>query len=653
MIKRKIGPEKKETYLEFLSLPIYKAENENEGTLRIGVDVTENEKLQQKLREKEKLFTSIINTTSDAVIFLDEKDQVMSWNKGAEAIFGYKENEIKGDSVTRLIPRELIEMGEQEYIHQELKTKGSIKKYETQRLHKSGRLIYVDISCSRIYDEESQFTGTSEIIKDISSRKELEFELLRTILELSKINELNEILHTTFEEKEILRIILIAITAGAGEGLRFNRAFLLLLNKQKRVLNGELAIGPSDQEEASRIWKELNKDHRYLKDIIQTYKIDLGGADKKVNEIVGQINVPLESSDHLLVKSLNQKRVYQIKNGKLTDSEPFSLEIGEGDLFQLLKNDSFVVAPLYSKKESLGLIIADNCISQREITNEDVESLKLFANQASSAIENARLYQTLEERIQELQKAYKQLEEHQEKLVKAERLAAIGEVAAKIAHEIRNPLVSIGGFARLINKRIEEDSSIKQYAEIIGDQVSHLESILNNILTIANPPKPQKRSVNVNKIIEQVILVLQNAFEGRNIKLVTDLQMSEHFIVGDEMLLHQAFLNLLKNAIEALEGKAGEKEIRIITQVDNDWIKVNICDNGSGIESNVMNEIFKSFFTTKSRGTGLGLTIVNHIVKSHGGKIDVDSQCGIGTTFSLSFPVVSETRKMPKSVKAN
>ncbi|RMF55248.1 MAG: PAS domain S-box protein, partial [Calditrichaeota bacterium] len=360
LIHQSPGSGSKERYLEFISLPIYQTPNKIEGVLRLGIDVTENERLQAKLREKEKLFSAIINTSTDAIIFLDKDDIIRSWNKGAEEIFGYSEAEMIGKPIQKLIPHELIEMDELSYFHRELKEKGVIKKYETQRLHKSGRPIYVDISCTSIFDEKGNFVGTSEIMKDIDARKELEFELLRTILELSKLNELNEILYSTYDEREIFRIILIAITA--GEGLRFNRAFLLLLNDEK-TLKGDLAIGPSDEEEASRIWSELNKDYHYLSDIVRIYNIDLEGADKKVNEIVHQIEIPLEEEENICVQSLLHKKVVQVKNGQLLQGETGSFNVKDTNLLKLLKNDSFVIVPLFTKKELLGVIIADNCIN--------------------------------------------------------------------------------------------------------------------------------------------------------------------------------------------------------------------------------------------------------------------------------------------------
>lgn len=639
LIRTRIGTGDRTAFLEFFNFPVYQSPETLLGVLRVGIDVTDHEMRQVILREKETLFTTIINTSSDAVLFLDADGVIRSWNKGAEEIFGYASNEIIGQPKERLIPKELLDLGEMEFIRKELETRGSLKRYETQRLRKDGKTVFVDISSTHQVNADGTFIGTSEIIKDISSRKELEFELLRTILELSKVNELNEILHRTYEVQDILRIILIAITA--GEGLRFNRAFLLLVDHVDNCICGNLAIGPSDRDEANRIWSELNRDRRYLKDIVQAYEIDLEGVDRTVNEIVKKIRVPLDDDEnHILIQALQRKRILHVRKGRLVGAEGLSLAVGDSDLPTLLNSDTFVVAPLFSKTEVLGVIIADNCISRREITTEDMEGLKLFANQASSAIENARLYQTLEMRIRELQVAYGQLAENQTRLIQSERLAAIGEITAKVAHEIRNPLVSIGGFARLLERRVGEDSSLKQYASIIKEQVANLEHILTNILSAARPITPDRKAIDLNEVCQGALTVLEAAIERRNVVLSADLDPELHPVEGDAKLLYQVVLNLLKNAIEALDIRDDGGEISVTTRNREGEVQVEIADNGPGIHRDLHAKIFQQFFTTKSSGTGLGLTIVRQIVESHNGRVDIDSEEGRGTTFFIALPAV-------------
>lgn len=625
--------------IEFLSIPVVQGTDSGFGNICIGIDITEGEKGRRLLREKQKLLATIIESSTDAVIVTDTDNQVISWNSGAQALFGYRAEEMLRRPIDVLIPPAQLDDGELDKFYQDLDEKGTLHNHETLRLRKDGTSCFVDISSVKLYDEKDRPQGISQIIKSIDSRKKLESELLRTILELSKLNELNEILYSTHDENEILAIILVAITA--GEGLRFNRAFLLMNNPEQNELQGALAIGPADEEDANRIWQELDSESRTLNEIVSVYRIDRQGSDRKVNDIVQQIRVPLTDDEQILARAMNERRFFHVEEKAIVGGGHCSFEVGETNLFDILQHDTFVVAPMYTKKEPLGILIADNGINNRRIGSEDVESVKLFAHQASLAIENARLHHSLEARIEQLQVANLQIAEKQEQLLQAERLAAIGEMSAKIAHEIRNPLVSIGGFARVIEKKTEDGSVLKQYAGIISEQVMHLESILNNILAVARQPDPLKVPVDVNELLRQVLRMMEPALSSRNIQFVLDESPEDTFVRGDEKQLYQAFINLVKNAIEALENRMPDAEIRICNRLVAGQIEITVSDNGPGIEQNLISKIFQSFFTTKSGGTGLGLAIVRQIVENHQGTINVTSRAGNGSTFLISLPAAN------------
>ncbi|GAB4375581.1 MAG: hypothetical protein Kow0042_21100 [Calditrichia bacterium] len=643
ILERRISPGGEEMYLELISLPVVNQDKEIEGMFKIGLDVTRIEREQRAIQQQEKLFASIIDTSVDAIFFLDNEDKFLSWNKGAMEIFGYKPEEVIGRSNVMLIPRELIELGELYYIKQELETKGFIRKYETQRLNKQGQIIYVDLTRTLIRDERGEPKGSSVIIKDITSRKELEFELRRTILELSKLNEFNEILYGTYILEDIYRIILIAITA--GEGLRFNRAFLLLYNPERESLEGHLAVGPADEHEAHLIWSGLQDHFRSLKDVFQMLRIDVEAGDRRLNEIVRQIEIPLSNTKNLLVQSLKKRRTFYIRNGQLLEKGDVDFQVNGDNLLDMIKSNTFVVVPLFTKTEPIGVIIADNQITRRDISEEDIESLKLYANQASLAIENAKLYKKLEARIQELQEAYRRLEDHSRRLVKAERLAAIGEMSAKVAHEIRNPLVSIGGFARILERKLGDNEDLKRYASIIKNQVSNLEAILNNILSIATPRKVQRHSVEMHAVIQQVLMMLEEALEKRKIKVDLQFTCENSIVWGDEKQLFQVMLNLMKNSIEAI---GAEGLISLQTRCGEEHLEIVVRDTGAGIPEEHKDKIYDLFFTTKKDGTGLGLSIVRQIIEDHEGKIHIESFPGKGTTVKIHLPFAKEKEEVFK-----
>ena len=238
------------------------------------------------------------------------------------------------------------------------------------------------------------------------------------------------------------------------------------------------------------------------------------------------------------------------------------------------------------------------------------------------------------------------LEENSKRLVKAERLAAVGEMSAKIAHEIRNPLVSIGGFARLMEKNLPKDSEMQKYANIINTQTSQLESILTNILDVAKPRKPKFREVEVHQIIQQVMVMMDGVLKKRQIEVDYNFGCHLCIVYGDEKQIYQVLLNLVKNAIEAITENG---KIIFGTKKVNRSVEISITDSGRGIEKNEMNHIYDLFYTTKTDGTGLGLSIVKQIVSDHSGSLEIKSKPGKGTSVIIQLPINNKEEIMEKS----
>lgn len=221
-----------------------------------------------------------------------------------------------------------------------------------------------------------------------------------------------------------------------------------------------------------------------------------------------------------------------------------------------------------------------------------------------------------------------------------QRLIAMGEMAAKIVHEIRNPLCSIELFATMLEKEIS-DASLKGLARGISTGISNLNNILTNMLFFARPHRPTKRDINIKEIIEESLHMLSALMETRNISL--EKELSDAIIHCDPELIKQVVMNLIINAIQAMPGGG---VIRIVMTIDKahdkEEVTIDFIDTGIGIKKEHSEAIFDPFFTTKDRGTGLGLTIASKIMQSHGGFIKVRSEEGKGSTFSLHFPAVKK-----------
>jgi signal transduction histidine kinase len=221
----------------------------------------------------------------------------------------------------------------------------------------------------------------------------------------------------------------------------------------------------------------------------------------------------------------------------------------------------------------------------------------------------------------------------QEKLVLSERMAALGEVAAKVAHDIRNPLVSVGGFARRLEKKL--DGNLKEYASIIVNETARLESILNEILSFVRGAKIEKEMVNMNDLVAEVTSLMKSEFDERHIALVKEFTMS-HEIYADPHSIKEALINILTNAVQAI-GSNGTLFVKTYTSDDSAVVEVE--DTGKGISDEILPFIFDPFFTTKGSGTGLGLTITHKIIENHNGRIEVESRVNRGSTFKVFLPL--------------
>ena len=226
-------------------------------------------------------------------------------------------------------------------------------------------------------------------------------------------------------------------------------------------------------------------------------------------------------------------------------------------------------------------------------------------------------------------------------LVQSEKLALVGKMSSAVAHELRNPLVPIGGFANLIYKRLNEESPLKKYAGIIVREIDRLEKLLHNILYFTKDTKPEFKPGNLNEIINEMLFFYKSTFEENNISLNIRLSPDLPLVSLDHSLIKQALINIIINAIQSMEsGGLLSVESMIRKEDDAVYAVVVVNDTGAGIPEDLMKNIFDPFYTTKIHGLGLGLSLTRRIVESHGGEITVDSAEGIGSTFTINLPAL-------------
>ena len=283
----------------------------------------------------------------------------------------------------------------------------------------------------------------------------------------------------------------------------------------------------------------------------------------------------------------------------------------------------------------------------RETHEQNIQLLRQvnqFNEELTKKIEAAT--SELAKRNEELRLLNEALFESQRQLSQSEKLAAVGQVTAAMAHQIGTPLNSISGYIQLILQDGNIQPKDRDRLKIIESQLDRLADSVKNLLSFTRQPKPQLRSLDVNEVLEELIHLSEPWFLARKVRLSTHLSPDLPSILGDSTHLQTLFLNLITNALDAMpQGGVLTVKTRQVSppfsSEDGRWLEISITDTGIGITEESKKRIFDPFFTTKKmgEGTGLGLAICEKIVKEHSGKIDLESEVGKGSTFSILIPI--------------
>lgn len=444
------------------------------------------------------------------------------------------------------------------------------------------------------------------------------------VVELTLLSDLSHALLTTIQLDKLLYIVLTTVTM--GESFGFNRAALFLVDEVENSICGRMGVGPISMEDAGRIWEELERKKYKLQDLVERGFGVHGSSEAIQNRVLRKIKVPLSKTDDVLVKSITENRPIIVRDVK---SNP---HVDKRMIRALMGDDEFACVPIVTIERPLGVLLVDNVFNKKPISEEDVNLLWAFANQAGLAIHNSLMY-TNQAKIN------RDLREAQAKLLQQAKLVGLGEMATEIAHEIRNPLVSVGGFARKLSEHSEDNKKLKRYSDIIIKEVNKLEHTLSNILSLPKDIPPSLEEVDLNAVVLDALNLVGDDLIPRGIEKNIHLDESLPRIEADRSQLHQVFLNLLYNAIQAMEGGGRLDVTTTIQDVGSlKYVRVIVSDTGEGIPTELIGEIFKPFFTTKSTGTGLGLAITHKIITNHGGNIDIINKPEGGATFIVELP---------------
>lgn len=449
-------------------------------------------------------------------------------------------------------------------------------------------------------------------------------------LEVRFLHELGSVLQSSVDLDEVLSVALTAITAGKGFGM--NRAFLLMLNRETAQLKGHLAIGPRSIEEACQAWEEISRNDMDLKTLAQNFRRNKLSTEKaKFHDFLEQLSIPLSHKEHILVKALESRHPMLVEHAfRNPDVDP--------DFARLLNVDTFLIMPLISRNRKVGLIIADNCITHRQISSEDMQSLETFTFTVAFAIERAALYDRLQLELSKVTEAHNKLKEQQELIVRMEKMALVGRITSSIAHSIRNPLMIIGGFARSILKNTPDFDPKKNYIESILSEASQLERVLDEILNYSDSLYPVKDFWDVNHLVESAIRDAQKLLSAKGWKC--------NFVPVDGIPMvyvdfKQVAYCLRALMLNGLEDRSNE-EIRLQLLKEDDCVKIVIEDSGYNVTREELDSLMTPFSETSDLGSGIGIALCRTMLEKQGVPLDVVAPPEGGITYTITLSTLKE-----------
>ncbi len=440
--------------------------------------------------------------------------------------------------------------------------------------------------------------------------------------ELTLLYQFSNTMLSTIRLNKLTHLILTAITTSSSN--LFERSILFLRNEKSGVLQGMLGVTRNLSEGLQIVGGQDSLGSRW--DISEEIIMRQRSAEFCLR--VRMTRIEIDGSCPL---------IHQIvKERSLCHSEDILCQrCSTCSFIRLLCEGQFAAVPLVAREATIGMIVVDNPDSEHLISSENLHFLQLIANQAGMAIENSMLYNRIEE-------AHVSLRDARERLLQGERLAAIGEMAANLAHELKNPLITIGGFAGRILKSLPDATREHQYAGTIVSEVSRLEKMLAEVLAFSRKPTICFSPCDLVEIIQESISSCETAIEDHNIKISFSSDVPPLTVSGDAHQLKQVFLNLILNACDAMPG-GGELSLTLgKTSPGGKAVIATVEDTGGGIAKEMLPQVFNPFFTTKHHGTGLGLAIANRIILNHLGSIEVHNS-GRGAVFTVSLPLADYT----------
>ncbi len=582
--------------------------------------------------EKEKSFipkylTGALNDLGIGAFALDQNGQISGINRAGREILGLDgSDESAGTNLEHIHQNLAVNLTEARSKLSNGHTHAMVYGVEYDDNH--GRPQCLDICCLRADDD-----GTSEqiicFLRDLRRSHRVSDDELHLRQELKILSDVAAALSSSTELVQLLKVILTGATA--AQGLGFNRAFLFLHDERNNTLVGHMAVGPRSAEEAGDIWSNLDSMRLSLEELLDNNQRKAGQLSDGLNELVDDFRIRIEDDSAI-------GRICR-EGSWLNLTIDSSVDPVTASVARHLGADAMALVPMVSKGHLMGLLVADNQITRRPISDEAVELLQVLANQAAVAMERARLYETRNQKRIELEKTNRLLAETQDQIIRIEKMSVIGELTSAIAHELRNPLTVVGGFANMILKSGTAGDN-QEYLNIIATEIRRAESVLNQVLDFSRASKGENRPIDFSQLVQRSLELLRGRMSGKETPVFASMTDEPLIVYGNyEQLLHAVY-QFLKLTAEDLVPP-GEAEIRTERREGRALLLIRILCTDETRDK--VRKTLERIFSQNRTSQRLTILVAGETIRYHGGNIGLASGEDCPPSLYMELPLMKES----------
>ncbi len=492
----------------------------------------------------------------------------------------------------------------------------------------SGLYLVLDICCKAIAPQSGEPELILGVVRESETGRSNESTQIDHLEDLNILSTVASSLSSSCELEQILEVILTGATA--SQGLGFNRAFLFLYDSHTECLRGHLAVGPTSAEEAGYIWRELESKDLSLDEILQPGTRESVRNKNSTNRLIE--NMIFDLSDDSLIATACKDGVWMnLDAGDEIDTPTASF-------LDRLGSRNVALVPMVSKGHLTGMLAADCAITGKPISDGAVQLLQILANQAAVAMERSRLYEEQITRASQLEQLNILLGESQDHIIKIEKLSIIGELTAAIAHELRNPLAVVGGFANLMLKSDATEEQ-KQYLQIIASETARSEAILNQVLDFHKASKSDQCEFGFSDLVDKNLKLLKGRLRKLDVNITQSLSPQPMKVFGNYDQLSHAFYQFFRLVAEDLIPP-GTAEVR--TERKDNTAVMLIKINVEGRDRDKTVKALRQIFSENKAALRLMILVAGETIRYHGGSFGICSEETGAPTIFVELPIAQE-----------